>query len=104
MSFRRIEHALARHPAAWLWEERALTLGRLEFLWDLCETLSMDEHKERLKRGYPLGEIAELSYARFETNASYVRQLSALDLRQALIDAMEIMQVSEKHLTCYRGH
>ena len=81
-----------------------MTLGRLEFLWDLCETLSMVEQKERLKRGYPLGELAELSYAQFETNASYVRELSRLDLRQALNDALEIMHVAEEYLTCYRVH
>lgn len=102
MSFRRIEHALARPPAAWLWEERALILGRLEFLWDLCETLPMVEQKERLKRGHPLGELAELSYAEFENNASYVRELTNLDLRRGLNDALEIMHVADKYLTSFK--
>ncbi len=83
-SFERCRRMLVRPIHRWQWSYRGVVLDRLEFLWDMAESLESEDVKNLLGRTAPLGKLADASFEELGGDLAY-RQLlrDRVDLSEA---------------------
>lgn len=91
-SFRRCRQMISRPVDDWRWSYRGVVLERLEFLWDMAESLESEDVKDLLGRSAPLGKLADASFEPLSGDLGYRRLINtAVDLRRAQVDLEHVL-------------